>query len=133
MKIKYQFVNETVEIEVDEKWSAVIAELDRLEYNNNHTETRRHCSLDSIDLETGLGTDNDPFIELLGKTEFKAVYDCLAQLTERQQYLLTAVYMDGRSQADIAREQGCSRAAITRAINRAKAVFIKIYEETVNK
>ena len=49
MKVKYQFVNETVEIEVDKDWSAVITELDRKECNNNKTETRRHCSFDFND------------------------------------------------------------------------------------
>ena len=35
MKVKYEFVNETVEVEVDEQWATVIAELDRRDYNNN--------------------------------------------------------------------------------------------------
>ena len=52
MKVKYQFVNEMVEIEVDNDWSAVITELDRKERNNNKTETRRHCSFDAFDMET---------------------------------------------------------------------------------
>ena len=132
MKIKYQFVNETVEIEVDEKWSAVIAELDRQEYNNNHTETRRHSSLDAVNLDTTIITeDSDPFIELMKNMEFRAVYECLSRLSERQRYLLTAVYMEGKSQMDIAKEEGCTVGAINHAVMRAKKTFKKIYEETV--
>ena len=51
MKIKYQFVNESVEIEVDEEWANVVIELDRLEHNSNQTETRRHCSLEALNLD----------------------------------------------------------------------------------
>ena len=51
MKIKYQFATETVEIEVTENWGNVIVDLDRQEYNNNHTETRRHCSLEALNLD----------------------------------------------------------------------------------
>ena len=46
MKYTYKFNTEEVEIEVDEKWGNIILELDRQEYNDNHRETRRHCSLD---------------------------------------------------------------------------------------
>lgn len=132
MKIKYQFVNETVEIEVDEKWSSVIAELDRQEYNNNHAETRRHSSLDAINLDTTIITeDNDPFIDLMKDMEFRAVYECLSRLSERQRYLLTAVYMEGKSQMDIAAEEGVTFGAVHNALVRAKKTFKKIYEETV--
>lgn len=53
MKRAYHFVNETVEIEIEEKWDQVLKELDRLEYNNTHKETRRHSSLDD---PTGKGS-----------------------------------------------------------------------------
>ena len=47
MKIKYEFATETVEIEVDETWGTVLVDLDRQEYNNDQSETRRHCSLEA--------------------------------------------------------------------------------------
>ena len=46
MKYKYEFANENKSIEISEEWISVLEELDRLEYNNNHAETRRHVSLD---------------------------------------------------------------------------------------
>ena len=46
MKYKYEFANENKTIEISEEWISVLEELDRLEYNNNHAETRRHVSLD---------------------------------------------------------------------------------------
>ena len=42
MKIKYQFANETVTIEVEDQWATVLVDLDREEYNDNHRETRRY-------------------------------------------------------------------------------------------
>ena len=40
MKRTYHFINESKEVEIEEKWDQVLKELDRLEYNNNHRETR---------------------------------------------------------------------------------------------
>lgn len=62
MKIKYEFANEAVEIEVEEKWATIVLDLDREEYNDNHRETRRHCSLDALNLDdTLLPSDVDVF------------------------------------------------------------------------
>ena len=47
MKIKYEFANEVIEIEVSDEWGMVILEMDRLDYNNDKKETRRHLSLDT--------------------------------------------------------------------------------------
>lgn len=51
MKIKYQFATETVEIEVADDWGNLVIDLDRQEYNNDHTETRRHVSYDALDFD----------------------------------------------------------------------------------
>ena len=48
MKYNYEFLDETVEIEISEEWAAVLYEFDKREYNNNHTETRRHITLDAV-------------------------------------------------------------------------------------
>ena len=43
MKITYRFVTgEVTVIDVPNEIRAVIVDLDRLEYNNDHKETRRH-------------------------------------------------------------------------------------------
>ncbi len=46
-KYTYEFVNETVEIEIEEKWAIILEEEDSKEYNVNHRETRRHEGLDT--------------------------------------------------------------------------------------
>ena len=47
MKIKYEFATETVEVEVSAEMAAIHMELERQEYNNNQTETRRHTTLNN--------------------------------------------------------------------------------------
>ncbi len=47
MKYTYRFANGDVnEIEVTEDQAFALTDLDRLEYNNDHTNTRRHISLE---------------------------------------------------------------------------------------
>lgn len=133
MKVKYQFVNEMVEIEIDNDWSAVITELDRKERNNNKTETRRHCSFDAFDMETSFGSDTDASMEFLKKAEFKNVYATLEKLSERHRHLLTAVYMDGVSLTELAIQEGCTVAAIHYALSTARKKFKKIYQENLKK
>ena len=52
--------------DIDSSWLSELQELDRLEYNNNHAQTRRHCSLDAQDPE-GMGGyyegDNMNFVQ----------------------------------------------------------------------
>ena len=37
--------------DINSSWLSELQELDRQEYNNNHTQTRRHCSLEAQDPE----------------------------------------------------------------------------------
>ncbi len=46
-KYTYEFVNETVDIEISEDWIEVLENKDREEYNSNKKETRRHLKLDA--------------------------------------------------------------------------------------
>ena len=47
MKIKYEFADGDVEVDVPNEWASILVELDRLERNNDKKERRRHYSLDS--------------------------------------------------------------------------------------
>lgn len=42
----YEFATEAVELEITEEWMEILIEMDRLEYNSNQTETRRHVRYD---------------------------------------------------------------------------------------
>ena len=120
MKIKYEFATETVEVEVSEKDANIIVDLDRQEYNINHKETRRHCSLDAFNLDDTLfPSDDDVETEVATKDEYRRLYAAIAQLSPRQQYLIQQVFIEVRKYTDIAREEGVDRTAISHATDRA--------------
>ncbi len=120
MKIKYEFATETVEVEVSEKDANIIVELDRQEYNINHKETRRHCSMDAFNLDDALfPSDDNVEAEVATKDEYRRLYAAIAQLSPRQQYLIRHVYFEGRKYTDIAWEEGVDRTAISHATDHA--------------
>lgn len=120
MKIKYAFSTETIEVEISEKDANIIIDLDRQEYNVNHKETRRHCSLDAFNLDDALfPSDDNVEAEVAAKDEKRRLYAAIAKLSPRQQYLIRQVYFEGRKYTDIAREEGVDRTAISHATDRA--------------
>ena len=125
MKIKYKFANETIEIDVAEKWGEIVVELNRLEYNVDHTETRRHTSLSSFTYEDRKYFDagTDLLADLI---DSEVVSRAMANLTERQQYLIRKVYLEGWSYTDLAALEGVDESAIRHAVNRAKRRLKKV-------
>ena len=67
MKVRYEFVTgEFTEIEVDDSLGELLVDFDRQEYNNNHKETRRHCSLDAYNLDDALFPSDVDVLRFLG-------------------------------------------------------------------
>ena len=121
MKIQYQFATETVEIEVPDEWGDVLVDLDRQEYNVNHKETRRHASLEAFNLDGSLfPSDVDIAGDVINNMERERLYTAIARLQPQQQELLRRVYFGGETLADIAREEGVSKMALT---NRMKKIY----------
>lgn len=129
MKFKYQFNNETVEIDVTDNWGAILFDFDRQEKNNNQTEKRRHCSLNALDQDDNLLPSSGDFSKAFAEKE--EIIFFLEQLLPRQRYLLEQVHMHGRPLSVIAAEEGVSVAAISQALKRAEKAFKKIYNPTV--
>ncbi len=124
MKIKYEFANEAVEIEVDEKWATIVLELDREEYNDDHRETRRHCSLDALNLDEALLPSNVDVFEAVADAEVKRrLYQAIETLSPQQRELVWRIYFLGERPADIAREMGVSKTAI---YNRLQRIFTQL-------
>ena len=124
MKIKYEFANESVEIEVEEKWATIILDLDREEYNGNHRETRRHCSLDALNLDDALLPSDVDVFEAVADTEGKRnLYQAINKLSPQQRKLIWRIYFQGEHPADIARELGVSKTAIH---NRLQRIFCQL-------
>ena len=129
MKFKYQFNNETVEIDVTDNWEAILFDFDRQEKNNNQTEKRRHCSLNALDQDDNLLPSSGDFSKAFAEKE--EIIFFLEQLLPRQRYLIEQVHMHGRPLSEIAAEEGVSVAAISQALKRAEKAFKKIYNPTV--
>ncbi len=117
MKIKYEFATETVEIEVTEEWANIMLELDRQEYNSNRRETRRHCSLDALNLDDAyLPSDEDVVRDVITKIENERLYEAISRLSPRQKYLIEQVYFNGRTYSDIAREEHKDKSTIRESV-----------------
>lgn len=129
MKIKYEFATETVEVEVTDEWATVIADLDRRDYNTNHKETRRHCSLDAYNLDDALfPSDEDVERDFIRSEENKKLYAAIAQLEPRQQDLIRRVFFEGQSYSDIAREDCLHRTSVQQATVRALKKLKKLLQ-----
>ncbi len=128
MRIKYVFCNEEVEIEVPEEWGDIILDMDREEKNNNKAESRRHCSLDALDLDgDNIPSSEDLEADYLEKEELQQLRNAMMQLSPRQQRLIRQVYFEGKKYTVIAAEEGVDRSAIKYATLRAIKKMRKIW------
>lgn len=120
MKIKYEFATETVEVDVTDDWGSILVDLDRQEYNNDHKETRRHCSLEAYNLDDALlPSEEDVVRDILAAEERRYLREAIAKLEPRQQRLVRQVYFEGRTFTSIAQEEGVDRTAVSKATKRA--------------
>ncbi len=119
MKIMYEFAaGEIVEIEVDEALGEIIVELERVEYNYNRRETRRHESYsDDNDKQEKL---EDKSIDVEAAAEWNAdkknLEDAISQLKPHQQELVQKIFYQGLSETEVARELGVSQQAISKQL-----------------
>lgn len=127
MKIKYEFANETVEIEIDEEWGNILVDLNRQEYNNDHKETRRHYSLDALRFEgEEYGEIDQAMHDLI---EYQDLREAVSKLTSQQQYIIANHYFLGRSYTEIAKELGISIPCVTKCAERARKQIKKYFSD----
>lgn len=132
MKIKYEFATETVEIEVTDDWATVLVDLDRLEYNNEKKESRRHCSLEAYgENHEEFYSDTDMFQNLIRKEQADSVCDAMAQLKPSHRDLIHALYFEGVSNEEYARRCGVAPAAISQRKNTAIKKLKKLFGKTL--
>lgn len=105
------------EIMVTEAEGKEIIELNRIEYNDNHRETRRHVSLDAYDPYGALVKDNaNPLQKIINKEEIEQLHHSIGQLNPEQQKLLMKKFWDDMKQIDIAKEEDVSKMVITKRL-----------------
>lgn len=125
MKIRYEFATgEVSEIEVSEELGRLIEEMTHQAALRDRAETRRHVSLDKL-LEAGLPLADDNCVETLAERtiDHAALLHAMEQLLPQQKELLLKVYFEGRSYANVARDEGVDRIAIRKRMLR---IFDKI-------
>lgn len=128
MKYTYHFLNgESQEIEVTEALYMALTDADRLEYNNDHANTRRHISLDMAESDEGMQFA-DPASMPMSKTD-ERVQIALEHLRLDQQWLIRAVYFDGIRVNDLATIEGVSGSAITHRLRTAEKNLKKILSD----
>ena len=123
MKITYKFVTgEVAEVEVSEEIGAVIVDLDRQEYNNDHKETRRHYSLEGKVYEGMDYAVEDSGLEALfaGPTDEERLHAAIRQLSPDQQEMVRAIYFENVSVNDYAARTGVTQSAISHRLQTVK-------------
>lgn len=129
-KYKYESVTETIEIEIEDSWVMVLAELDRLDHNSNQTETRRHCSLNALNLDdTYLPSDVNVEEDAINSLEREMIREAIQKLSPRQQRLVFQVYFGGLSYAEIARREGLEQSTIRKATDAAVKKLKKVLKK----
>ena len=129
MKITYKFVTgEVAEVEVSEEIGAVIVDLDRLEYNNDHKETRRHYSLEGKVYEGMDYAVEDPGLEALfaGPTDEERLHAAIRQLSPDQKEMVRAIYFENISVNDYAARMGVTQSAISHRLQTVKKKLKKL-------
>jgi len=128
MKYTYQFVTgETQEIEVTEAQYLALKDADRIEYNNNQTNTRRHISMDMAESDEGMQFADPSTLEA---TEGIArLLEAMEYLRPDQQHMLRAIYLEGMSVNEYAAACGVTHAAISQRLKTAKNNLKKILND----
>ena len=127
MHIKLHQPTGIKEIMVTEAKGKEIIELNRIEYNDNHRETRRHVSLEAYDPYGALVKDDaDPLQKVINKEEMNQLHHSISRLTPAQRKLPMKKFWDGMKQIDIAKEEGVSKMAITKRLQTIKRQLKKI-------
>ena len=133
MKYKYEFANENKTIEISEEWISVLEELDRLEYNNNHAETRRHVSLDDGEDGEWLSTakKGETLIRVAGKIfspDDRRFIKGRKALSKKQTELYESVYDRGDSVGEYAADNNIDQSTASKRNSAVIEKFKKIFE-----
>lgn len=129
MKITYRFVTgEVTVIDVPNEIRAVIVDLDRQEYNNDHKETRRHYSLEGKVYEGMDYAVEDPGLEALfaGPTDKERLHTAIRQLSPDQQDMVRAIFFENVSVNDYAARMGVTQSAISHRLQTVKKKLKKL-------
>ena len=125
MKYEYNGATGKTEVEVDERLYNILIGMDKAEYNSDRKHSRRYpLPLDGVDYEGEWFADGTDILGSMVTDE--AVRHAMSYLSERQQYLIQKICLDGWKYAEIAALEGKDESAIRHATERAKARIKKL-------
>ena len=107
---------------------ALHMELDRIEYNNNHKETRRHTTLDNgFDEKEWLASDKyNPINIIEAEAEAMRIRAAFAELTKTQRHLVSKMFIEGMSGKEYAESIGVSPAAVSQQLRTIRKKLKKL-------
>jgi DNA-directed RNA polymerase specialized sigma24 family protein len=124
MKYTYKFVNgESMSIDVSEELESLLKNEDRLEYNNDHANTRRHVPLDTSKDggEDWLVMEDENLRTLFAdEPDVLQMHRAMEQLKPRQRELLYAIYITGISVKEYAAREGVDHSSISHRLRVAE-------------
>ena len=122
MTYDYHFNNETISIDIPDSDYEVLIEMDRLEYNVNHKETRRHMSLEACDRDDNQLPDKTDVEEIcIQRMEIDALQSAMNSLLPEQRELIRKVFFENHTITSLARKEGVDESAVRRRLSRALA------------
>ena len=111
-------------IEVTDEWFDILIDCDRIIYNNDQAQTRRHCSLESYNLDGNLLPSKE---NLEGQAVTKLTLEHgLKHLSREQERLVRAVHIEGVKVSEIAAHEGVSVSAVSHRLDRAMKKLKKV-------
>jgi len=118
VEITEEMISETEAVE-PWLWIVISKGEERLEYNNNQSETRRHFSYSDQNDKIGtLMTGEDALDQVMADLEKEALREAIQALEPQQQELVMDIYFRGISMADVARRDNVQKSSVTKSMNR---------------
>lgn len=132
MIYEYITASGTKQIEVSEEWYEILTEFDRKEKNNNHTERRRHSTLDNdiADAEWLIYEDDNLCRLLSENNDIERVRETLSKMKPQHREILIAIYIKGVTQQEYAKKLGVNQSNVSRRLATAKKSFCKFFSKT---
>ena len=119
MKYEYITATDKTEIEVDERFYEILVSLDKEQFNSDRKHSRRYpVSLGKMEYEGEWLSDGTDILDYIVIDE--AVKEAMSCLSERQQYLIRKICLEGWKYTELAALEGKDESAIRHAAKRAK-------------
>lgn len=103
---------------ISSEWLELLLDLDRREYNNNQTETRRHVSLNAMDQDDNqIPTEKDLFGEFYEEETWR---EMCKVLTERERLVGDLFFRQGYKQKELAKIFEVNEARMSQIIRKIR-------------